>query len=201
MSDPNLVRDYKSINRKFFLAAVGTMVAYGGILAFCSFVLHFDQQRLTVTGDIVFKFGFVAWGLGFMGAYFVRMERKTDMSIKLGSQSIDVLFDVQAKLDPLIADIRTVVTEVKDVVKDFHAKSYDGIRDSLNEITADGTLKRALREFETVPALLKELVKAMDIHKGARPAAEVESEFERRGPCQQSTPATIAGRPPIPVSH
>jgi len=155
----SLSRDYREINRKFVTAAVLTMLFYGGILAFCRFVLNFDPTKLVATGTIIFQFGVVGWGLGFIGAYFVRMEKKTDLSLKLGNKTVDTLDEVQQEMKPLIADVKSAMGDVKDIVRQFKKRNFEGVQRSLEELTKDGTLKRAAESVEHFPAKIDELIR------------------------------------------
>jgi len=81
---------YRAINRKFVRAAAYTMFAYISIIVIC-FAVGMDPPQVLAVSTTIFQVGVIGWGLGFIGSYFVRMEKKTDLSIHLGVKTANAI--------------------------------------------------------------------------------------------------------------
>lgn len=90
---------YRRINRRFFWLMVGTLTIYGAFVVCCFFVFGFKPAEALAACTIVFQFMVAGWGLAFIGAYFMRAERKMDIGIELGILSAENVSKLNERLD------------------------------------------------------------------------------------------------------
>ena len=84
MADP-APPDYAAINRRFKIAAGLTMAGFAALIV-VALLSGLPGPEVGILVSIVFQFGLIGWGLGFLGAYAIRMEKKTDFSIQIGTR-------------------------------------------------------------------------------------------------------------------
>ena len=146
---------YAQINRKFLRLVMITLVFYGSVLASCLFVFKLSPQHTLAVSTTIFQFGVIGWGLGFMGAYFVRMEKKTDLSIELGTQTADLLKELRSEITPVIDDVKITVKDIRDLTERFQGKGLDELKETFNKVEDHMRRIRDRVERDTEPLKVK----------------------------------------------
>jgi len=134
-------KDYKKINRTFWTITIITMAIYGATVA-GMFMSGMDPKKIVAYGTTFFQFGVIAWGLSFMAPYFLRMERKSDVSISLGRETAEMIEEMKDEMRNVIDDIKNIIDEVKgkdgdlgelrDAIKDI-PKKLDELKDRIDD--------------------------------------------------------------------
>lgn len=181
MSDDRILSDLyerlKGINskgRKFtFLTMVSLVMWYGILLTFFMFAKK-SQDPVKDTNYVftnTFQFLACAWAVAFMWPYFMRVETKTDISLRLAIQSIATLESIKDSSMPVIEDLKGVIRRIHDI-----ADMVD--RDDFSRIKSG--LKRVLDILEGRDPDAVEKIKALVRQELASAESEVENFIWRR---------------------
>jgi hypothetical protein len=125
---------YRRINRKAVVLMFATLAAYAAIILTCLLWFRMKGTDVVAVGTILFQFGVIGWGLGYIFRYFEATTVRMDVSLELGERTVGMIDQVQGELKPVISDLRETVKDVKEIVREVKERDMDMARDTLSRI-------------------------------------------------------------------
>jgi hypothetical protein len=135
---------YSAIKRKSLVMMVATLVAYAAIISVCWLWFRMKGTEVVAVGTVLFQFGVIGWGLGYIFRYFEATMVRMDMSLELAEKTVEMIDSIKEEVIPVVRDARTIIHDVRESIKDVseivhEVKERDlgTVRDALSRLQAE----------------------------------------------------------------
>ena len=178
MTPDQLDQECRRINRRFWILGAVSAVLYLAIVVPHRLAGGSNLETSSL-GAMVFQFLCIVWAVVFLAPYFVRMEKKTDISIRLGSKTAGYIEELQGEIKPIVADVQKTVHQVtdlvdksKDVFEQFRADDWKKIEARWRGLVEDGTIDRLLSQVRVLPDKFDEMLRVLSKSNGVAVSAQ-----------------------------
>lgn len=186
-----LAEECTRINRQFRWLGIVSVLAYLSVTVSYRLIWGSSALETSGIGSMVFQVLGIVWVVIFMASYLIRMEKKADISLRMGDQAValakksaETMTVVQDEIRPIASDAKAVMADVREMVAQFKQDDFGKVQQKLNELIKDGTLERILKKvegaadnLEQIPRQVAMLVEAMKAPSKVIPPEEVERMF------------------------
>jgi len=158
---------YRAINRKAVVLMVATLALYAAIIGACLLVFRMKATDVVAVGTVLFQFGVIGWGLGYIFRYFEATTVRMDVSLELGQRTIDMIDSIKEEVIPvvreareIIRDARESIKDVSEIVREVKNRDLNTVREALSrlqaELDGEGKLHRIDRSLERLAKMADE---------------------------------------------
>jgi hypothetical protein len=183
----DLADECRRIDRRFRLLGIVSVIVYLAITVSYRVIWGSSALETSGIGSMVFQVLGIVWVVIFMASYLIRMEKKADISLRMGDQAVtlakksaETMELVQDEIRPIAADAKVVMADVKEMVAQFKRDDFGKVQAELNKLIKDGTLERILKKIELASENLDQIPRqiAMLAESLRNPAVSVPAPHE-----------------------